>query len=97
LEQHSTAINSVRNINEIISNLFVLFLQICWKAPSSLLQGEKESSKESSPKLDLKCASSDISGNIFVWDVMGGNVCASFRNATTPVNGKPLKPLANNF
>lgn len=42
---------------------------------------------ESTQKSALKCASSDISGNIIVWDVQAGYACASFRHSNTQVNG----------
>ncbi|KAF7629159.1 hypothetical protein Mgra_00009310 [Meloidogyne graminicola] len=73
LEQHSTAINLV-----------------CWKPPVDLLSqtNPKENNDNIRHCYDINvgCASSDISGNIFVWDVQKGVVIASLRHFTTHVN-----------
>ncbi|KAL3113777.1 hypothetical protein niasHT_013836 [Heterodera trifolii] len=42
--------------------------------------------KPSSNELLLRCASSDIGGNIVICDVLEGRQCAMFRNSNTPVS-----------
>lgn len=73
LEQHTTAINLV-----------------CWKPPIDLLFRIKLKNNNDSihncSDINVGCASSDISGNIFIWDIHLGIVVASLRYLTTHVN-----------
>uniref|UniRef100_A0A915MSF8 WD repeat-containing protein 11 n=1 Tax=Meloidogyne javanica TaxID=6303 RepID=A0A915MSF8_MELJA len=74
LEQHTTAINLV-----------------CWKPPVDLLFRIKSKYVDNDnirycSDINVGCASSDISGNIFIWDIQLGIVVASLRYLTTNVN-----------
>nr|CAD2190580.1 unnamed protein product [Meloidogyne enterolobii] len=74
LEQHTTAINLV-----------------CWKPPIDLLFRIKSKDVNNDnirycSDINVGCASSDISGNIFIWDIQMGIVVASLRYLTTNVN-----------
>lgn len=57
---------------------------VCWKSSKDLIQ-RNNSDSETNPRSALKCASSDISGNIIVWDVDLGYAYATFRHSNTQV------------
>lgn len=62
-----------------VSNSAQNSFKVCWRSHDDLLKMNQKTLND--------CASSDISGNIIVWDVLSAHVRASFRHLNSPVSG----------